>query len=75
MRERLVEVLPHYLAMFMLIWLVLGIVRRNAGPLDFWIEVLLLAGVCLAYMLLVQVLGIAPSHWQGGLGDRSGDEE
>jgi uncharacterized membrane protein len=74
MRERLREVLPHYLAMFMLIWLVLGIVRRNVGQLDFWVEILVLALVCLAYMLLVQALGIAPSHWQGGFGDQPPEE-
>ena len=66
MRERILKVLPHYLAMFVLVWLVLGIVRRNADGLAFPVELLVLAVVCLAYMLLVRVLGIAPSHWQGG---------
>jgi len=66
MRERILEVLPHYLAMFMLVWLVLGIVRRNVDGLSFAVELLLLVVVCLAYMLLVRFLGIAPSHWQGG---------
>lgn len=66
MRERILRVLPHYLAMFVLVWLVLGIVRRNVDGLTFPVELLLLVVVCLAYMLLVRVLGIAPGHWQGG---------
>lgn len=54
----------HYLAMFVLVWLVVGIVRRVAGDTWIGLEFLALGAACLAYILLVLRLGIAPESWE-----------
>lgn len=62
--DRILETVPHYLAMLVLIFLVLGGVRMVAGDLGFWIELLIVLIVAFAYPPLVRRLGIAPSSWK-----------
>lgn len=62
-RSRLVELLPHYLALLILIFLVLAIVRATMGDLGFWIELAIVVAVGLGYPTVVRMLGVAPSAW------------
>ena len=63
-KESLIELVPHYLAMLILVFLVLGIVRATAGYLGFWVELAIIAVVVFAYRPAVQRLGFAPSMWE-----------
>ncbi len=62
--ERLVELVPHYLALLALLVLVVGGIRWTVGELGFWIEILLLLAISVAYPPLVRRLGIAPDAWK-----------
>ena len=63
-KDRLVEVAPHYIAMLLVMFLVLGIVRSIVGEIDFWTELLILIIIATAYPFLVRYLGVAPSSWE-----------
>jgi len=63
-KERLRETLPHYLAMFLLILLVISNVRRTFGQLPFVIELAIVVVLCIVYLGIILVLGIAPEAWQ-----------
>ncbi|MFB6081023.1 MAG: hypothetical protein ABEJ81_08505 [Haloferacaceae archaeon] len=58
------EVLPHYLVMFLLVVLVLGVVRRVVGDLGFWVEFVIVGLVVFSYRPLVVRLGYAPRRWE-----------
>lgn len=61
---RLIELIPHYLAMIVLMFLVLAIVRQAVGDLGFWVELLIAIAVVFSYRPVVLRLGIAPSSWE-----------
>lgn len=61
--NRLLEVVPHYIAMLILIFTTLAIVRTVVGDLGFWIEFAIILVVAFAYRPLVIWLDIAPSSW------------
>lgn len=63
-RDRIVEVAPHYAAMLLVMFLVLGIVRAIVGEIGFWTELLILVVIATAYPYLVRRLGVAPSSWE-----------
>jgi len=50
--------------MLILVFGVLAIVRAAVGDLSFWIELVIIAIVVLAYRPLVLSLGIGPSGWE-----------
>lgn len=62
--DRLVETVPHYLAMLILIFLVLGVVRVTVGELGFWIELVIVLVIAFVYPPLVRRLDVAPSSWE-----------
>lgn len=62
--DRLVEVVPHYVAMLVLVFLVLGVLRTAVGELSFWIELVIVLVVAIGYQTLVKRLGVAPASWQ-----------
>jgi amino acid permease len=62
--DRLLELAPHYIAMFVLVFLVLATVRAVAGEVGFWIELAVIAVVVFAYRPVVTRLGIGPSDWE-----------
>ncbi len=62
--NRLLEVVPHYIAMLILVFSTLAIVRSVVGDLGFWIEFAIILVVAFAYRPLVVRLGIAPSAWK-----------
>jgi len=63
-RRQLVELVPHYLAMLVLVAVVVGGVRLAVGELDFWIEFVIVAVVVFLYRPAVGYLGVAPSAWE-----------
>ena len=62
--DRLLDLAPHYLAMFILVFLVLGIVRALVGDIGFWVELAVIVVVVFAYRPIVLALGIGPSSWE-----------
>jgi len=64
LKERLSETLPHYLAMFLLVLLVISNIWRTFGRLPFVLELTIVIVLCLVYLGIVAYLGIAPSAWR-----------
>lgn len=62
--DQLVELVPHYVAMLILVFGVLAIVRAAVGELSFWVELAIIVVVVLAYRPIVMGLGIGPSGWE-----------
>lgn len=61
--DRLLDVAPHYVAMFLLVYLVLGAIRIAIGDIGFWAELVVIVAVVFSYRPLVQYLGVAPDAW------------
>lgn len=67
-KQRLLELVPHYIAM-VLVWLaLLTLLRAIMGSenVGFWIEMGVLAVVAFSYQPVVRRLGIAPRMWEKG---------
>jgi uncharacterized membrane protein len=62
--DRLMELAPHYLAMFLLVFLVIAMLETIVGDFSFWLELVIVFVVVFAYRPLVIGLGIAPSDWE-----------
>ena len=62
--DQLKEIVPHYLAMLLLVFGVLAIVRTAVGELSFWTEVVIIAVIVFIYRPIVMRLGIGPSAWE-----------
>jgi membrane protein YdbS with pleckstrin-like domain len=62
--DDLVELLPHYLAMFLLLFVVIFAVRTLVGDLGFWIELAIVFVVAFGYRPVVVNLGYAPDVWE-----------
>ncbi len=62
--ETLRQVLPHYLAMFLLVFLVLAVIRATVGEIGFWAELVVIVAVVFAYRPAAQYLGVAPEAWE-----------
>lgn len=62
--DRLLELVPHYVAMLLLVFLVLGVVRTLVGDVGFWIELAIIFALVFLYRPAVQLLDIAPSAWE-----------
>lgn len=62
-KDHLLDVIPHYVAMLLLVFLVLGVVRRLIGDIGFWVELVIIFVVVFAYRPLVLQLGVAPDAW------------
>lgn len=60
----LIELVPHYIAMLLLLFLLLAVIRALLGEMNFWIELLVALSVAFAYRPIVQRLGVAPSVWE-----------
>jgi hypothetical protein len=63
-KDTLVELVPHYVAMLALVFLALELVRILAGPVGFWVELLVIIAVVFAYRPVVLRLGVAPDRWE-----------
>jgi hypothetical protein len=65
-RDQLIELVPHYIAMLLLVFLTLAIVRAAVGEIGFWIEFAIVIIIVFLYRPIVVRLGFAPSSWEGG---------
>jgi hypothetical protein len=63
-RDQLIAIVPHYVAMLVLVYIVLFLIEAMVGDLTFWIEVVLIIVVVFAYRPLVLWLGVGPSSWE-----------
>lgn len=63
-KEHVIEVVPHYIALVLVLLLVLTVVRALIGEMSFWIELVIVLVVAFVYRPVVQRLGIAPSTWE-----------
>jgi UPF0716 family protein affecting phage T7 exclusion len=61
--DRLLELVPHYVAMLVLVYAALAVLRRVASDLGFWAELVVIIVVVALYRPLVVRLGYAPSAW------------
>ena len=62
--DRLMELAPHYIAMFILIFLIIAIVRAVVGEIGFWTELAIIIAIVFVYRPVVTRLGIGPSGWE-----------
>ncbi|MFC7250895.1 hypothetical protein ACFQJ5_13735 [Halomicroarcula sp. GCM10025324] len=62
--DRLLELVPHYLAMLFLVFLVLTVVRMAVGDIGFIAELAVVTVVVFAYRPIVMRLGVGPSAWE-----------
>jgi hypothetical protein len=62
--DRLMELAPHYIAMFIMVFLVLEVARVAVGGIGFWLELGIIFVVVFAYRPIVVRLGVAPSGWE-----------
>lgn len=63
-RERLVQLLPHYLIMLGVMFAVLIIVQELYGQLGFWASFGVAIAVAVVYPFATRRLGVAPEPWQ-----------
>lgn len=62
--DQLKELVPHYVAMLLLVFLVLAVLRAVVGDLGFWVELVVIFVTVFAYRPAVVRLGVAPSQWE-----------
>lgn len=61
--DRIVQALPHYLAMLLIVFAALSVIRTAIGDLGFWFEFVIILVIVFAYRPIVLQLGIAPDAW------------
>ena len=62
--DQLMELVPHYIAMLILVFLIIAIVRAIVGEISFWTELAIIVAIVFAYRPIVMRLGIGPSRWE-----------
>ena len=62
--DRLMELAPHYIAMFILVFFILAVVRAIVGEIGFWTELAIIIAIVFVYRPVVTRLGIGPSRWE-----------
>jgi len=63
-RDQLLELVPHYVVLVVLLLLALTAVRVLVGDVGLWVELLIAFVVAVAYRPLVARLGYAPGAWE-----------
>jgi len=63
-RTQLAELVPHYVALLVVMFLLLSVVRALVTGLSIWAEIVVIFAIVVAYRLAVERLGYAPSAWQ-----------
>jgi hypothetical protein len=63
-KQQLLELVPHYIAMLILVFGGLAIIDATVGEIGFWAELVIVFAIVLAYRPLVVRLGVAPSAWE-----------
>ena len=60
----IIELLPHYLAVLLLTFLAVGILRGVVGVSGFLIELGAVILIVLVYPVVVRSIGVEPSMWK-----------
>jgi hypothetical protein len=63
-KEKILELLPHYVAILVIMFLVLSVVRSALGEMRFLVELVIIVVVVSLYRVAVSYLGVAPSSWE-----------
>lgn len=63
-RDQLIELVPHYVAMLLLVFGTLAVVRSFVGDIGFWAELIIVLVVVVAYRPIVKQLDMEPSAWK-----------
>ena len=63
-KETVLELLPHYAAMLVVMFIVLAVVRSFLGEIRFLVEIVIIVVVVTLYRMAVVYLDIAPSSWE-----------
>jgi hypothetical protein len=63
-KDTLLELLPHYVALFVLIFAVLAAVEFLVDGEGLWIRLVVAAVIAFAYRPFVVRLGVAPTMWE-----------
>jgi hypothetical protein len=63
-KQDILDVIPHYLAMFLLVFLALSIIETAVGGLSFWMELPIIVLIVFLYRPAVVRLGVAPDAWE-----------
>lgn len=63
-RDTLLALAPHYAAMLLIVFIVLGIWRAYIGELSLVGEFAIVAVIVFSYRPVVKRLGVAPEPWQ-----------
>lgn len=62
--DQLVELIPHYIAMLVVVFGVIAVIQAVAGGLSFWIELVIVIVIVFSYRAAVLWLGVGPSRWE-----------
>lgn len=62
--DQLMELAPHYIAMFVQVFLILAVVQAIVGEIGFWTELAIIVAIVFIYRPVVMRLGIGPSSWK-----------
>ncbi len=62
--DHVIAVVPHYIAMLLIIAGALSVINALVGDLGFWIELAVVIVIASLYRPIVLRLGIAPEPWR-----------
>ena len=62
--DQLAELVPHYIAMLIVVFGVIAVLQAVVGGLSFWIELVIVIVIVFAYRAAVLWLGVGPSRWE-----------
>ncbi|MHB9285758.1 hypothetical protein ACKVMT_01805 [Halobacteriales archaeon Cl-PHB] len=62
--DQLKELVPHYIALFILVFGILAVVRAVVGDIGFWAEMAFVVVIVFVYRPIVVRLGVGPSGWE-----------
>ena len=62
--DQLKELVPHYVAMLLLVFAGIMLVQVVVGEIGFWAEMAIVVVIVFAYRPIVVRLGVAPSGWK-----------
>ena len=63
-KETILELLPHYVAMLVIVFVTLAIVRSFLGEIRFLVEIVIIVVVVTLYRMAVVYFDVAPSSWE-----------
>lgn len=63
-KETLLELVPHYIGMLVLLFVAVALVRVALGEIRFILELVVAVVVVALYRPLVLYLGVGPSSWE-----------